>query len=422
MQRLAIVGTGIAGLGAAYYLKDRYEVTLFEKNNYAGGHTNTVDVAGRHGPQSIDTGFIVYNEKTYPNLVRLFRDLQIATEPSNMSFSMHDQDSGLQFSGQSVSTLFAQRRRILSPAHWKFLAEANRFNVTAPQHLEAGRAEGPLEQYLIERGYSERFRESYVYPMASAVWSTAPGRVRHFPAATFIRFFHNHGFLGMNTQLQWRTVSGGARNYVQRIRAAVGARTYLNDPVRSVERDGDRVVVRTENGQQEFDRVLVATHADQALAMLKDPTALEVALLGRFRYENNQALLHTDSGVMPPLRRVWSSWNYKTQIGRDGVRRAATVYYMNRLQNIPGPTDYFVSINDYEDVEPSRILRTINYEHPLFDLAAVRAQDELSRLNESGPVFFAGSYFRYGFHEDALWSGLQAAKRLGHAREPVVSV
>ncbi|MCB1318325.1 MAG: FAD-dependent oxidoreductase, partial [Leptospiraceae bacterium] len=221
---------------------------------------------------------------------------------------------------------------------------------------------------------------------------------------------------------QWRTVSGGARNYVQRIRAAVGARTYLNDPVRSVERDGDRVVVRTENGQQEFDRVLVATHADQALAMLKDPTALEVALLGRFRYENNQALLHTDSGVMPPLRRVWSSWNYKTQIGRDGVRRAATVYYMNRLQNIPGPTDYFVSINDYEDVEPSRILRTINYEHPLFDLAAVRAQDELSRLNESGPVFFAGSYFRYGFHEDALWSGLQAAKRLGHAREPVVSV
>lgn len=416
MERLAIIGSGISALGAAYYLRNQYDITIFEAGSYVGGHTNTVTVDDDGRALPVDTGFIVYNETTYPNLTRLFVELKVKTHESDMSFGMHNMASGLQYSGQNYSTLFARRKSVFSPRHWRFLLQAARFNETAPRDLADGKADLPLGQYLRERGYDEYFIYNFIVPMGSAVWSTPVEKMLDFTAAALIRFFRNHGFLGMHTQLQWRTVTGGSRSYVQKILSAVDCAVRLNEPVQRVQRllnsqAGVRVV--TASGAHEFDRVLIATHADQALAMLAEPSALEAELLPAFRYEKNIAALHRDESVMPPLRRIWSSWNYKTRPTADGNSvDSATVYWMNRLQKLPTPNNYFVSINDFEEIQPDKLIRQIEYDHPLFDSRAIALQPRLTELNQQGPIYFAGSYFRYGFHEDGLISGLAVVEQL----------
>jgi len=425
MATIAIIGTGIAGLGCAHFLRREHDVTVFEKNDYAGGHTNTVTapepVTGREVP--IDTGFMVFNRVTYPNLCRLFDELQVPVKRTDMSFSMRDHATGIEWCGSSVNQLFAQRRNLLRWRFVRMLMQVDRFNREALAALE-DRAYGAmsLRDYVRARGYGSDFLELYLVPMSSAVWSTPPEQMLEFPATTLLRFFHNHGFLGMHTQHPWWTVDGGAREYVRRLTAPWRGRIRIGLAATRVQRRAGFVFVTTSDGQTHaFDQAVIATHADQALHLLADATREERRVLGCFRYQHNTATLHTDASVMPRTRRAWASWNYELARGSDGTTSPATHYWMNRLQDVSPRENYFVSINRAKFIDPSRVIRRIEYEHPLFDRAAVAAQADLPRLNrlavESTRTFFAGSYFRYGFHEDAFSSAVDlAALMLG--RDP----
>ena len=416
MTSLAIIGTGIAGLGCAHFLHSRCDLTLFDQNDYAGGHTNTVTVEEPGRAVAIDTGFMVYNEVTYPNLTRLFRELGVATKPTSMSFSVQHVPSGLEFNGSSVNHLFGQRRNLLRPRYWRMLRQISRFNREAVAVLDdpafAGHTVG---RYVAERGYGEDFLNFFLVPMSAAVWSTPPERMLEFPAMTLLRFFHNHGFLGLHTQHPWRTVTGGAKTYVAKILAPLGDRVQLVRPVVHVARVSDGVRVTTFDGTvATFDQVIFACHADEALRMLDDATPEERRLLGEFKYQRNLATLHTDASVMPRTRRCWASWNYRITRGTDGRPSPATIYWMNSLQGVSERENYFVSINAAQDIAPERVLKRLEYHHPLFSLGAIRAQAELPSLNTrpGNRVFFAGSYFKYGFHEDAFTSALDLCRVL----------
>jgi predicted NAD/FAD-binding protein len=415
VEKLAIIGTGIAGLGCAHLLQRRFALTLYEKNDYVGGHTNTLTVDAEHGALPIDTGFMTYNEVTYPNLTRLFHDLGVATQPTSMSFSVQHLPSELEFCGSSFNHLFGQRRNLLKPSFWKMLLQINRFNEEAVAMLNSPAYQSySLGQYVHERNYGDHFLKLYLMPMSCAVWSTPPDRMLQFPAMTLLRFFHNHGFLGLHTQHPWLTVTGGAKRYVDRLTAPFRDRIYLRRGAVSVRRQQDGVQVRDESGHVEhYDRVILACHADQALGMLSDADEHERALLSEFKYQPNTALLHTDAGVMPATRRCWSSWNYRIDSDGAGQIAPSTIYWMNSLQGLPSSQDYFVSINGENLPRADSVLRRVDYEHPLFNLGAIRAQRELPRLNERmSNVFFCGSYFRYGFHEDAFTSALNLSRLL----------
>ena len=412
MTRVAIVGTGIAGLGCAHFLHRDFDLTILEQNTYAGGHSNTVfveePVTGRRLP--VDTGFMVFNRVTYPLLNRLFDRLGVESKPTRMSFSVRHADSGLEYCGTSVNHLFAQRRNLLRPRFYRLLGSINRFNREAVEALDdPAHREVTLGEYVDRRGYGRDFLDLYLAPMSSAVWSTPPELMRSFPAITLLRFFHNHGFLGLNTQHPWYTVEGGSKAYVDRITAPWRDRIRLGDAARKIARPGRGVHVTLNSGEvQVFDKVILACHADQALSLLSDPSAAESRLLGEFKYQANTATLHTDASVMPRTRLAWASWNYEINRGPAGESSTATHYWMNSLQGVSQRQDYFVSINRPESIDPSRVLRTIEYDHPLFNLGAHRAQAELPAMNASAggttDTFFAGSYFRYGFHEDAFMS------------------
>jgi len=426
VSKLAIVGTGIAGLGCGYFLSHDFDVTLFEQNSYAGGHTNTVDAEepGTGRPVPIDTGFMVCNRVTYPNLMRLFEALDVELKPAPMSFSVRHSDRGIEFCGSSVNHLFAQRRNLLRPSFWRLLRAINRFNLEAVEALgDPAVGSLTLGEYVRMRGYGPDFLELYLVPMSSAVWSTPPELMLTFPAATLLRFFHNHGFLGLHTQHPWLTVVGGSRTYVKKLTAPWKDRIRLGDPVARIARGRSGVTVKTVGGRTEtFDQVILACHADQALRLLADPTPDESRLLGEFHYQPNLATLHTDTRVMPDAKLAWSSWNYEVSGSRSGSQvSAATHYWMNALQGVSQRENYFVTINRAAAIDPSKIIKTIPYEHPLFSLGAVRAQAELPRLNEAAggrtKTYFAGSYFRYGFHEDALLSAVNLSSQL-LARDP----
>lgn len=414
--RIAIVGTGIAGLGCAYFLRDRFDLTLFEQADYAGGHTNTIDVAERGERVAFDTGFMVFNRVTYPLLCRLFQELQVPVKPTSMSFSVQHRATGLEFCGSGWNELFAQRRNLLRPRFWRLLSAIHRFNQEAVPALDDPQwADTTLGDYVRIRRYGTDFLDLYLVPMSSAVWSTPPDQMLAFPAVTLLRFFHNHGFLGLHTQHPWWTVDGGAREYVRRMWPLFGNHVRLSQPVRAVTRlasGGARVVTAT-GTQETFDRVILATHADQALRLLDPPDREERQLLGEFKYQPNEAVVHTDTSMMPSCRRAWASWNYRVEAGAD--RQTQTIYWMNSLQGVSQLQDYFVSINGIDRIAPSQVLRRIQYEHPLFSLGTIRAQSKLPGLNRRSPsqaVYFAGSYFRYGFHEDALGSALDCARAI----------
>lgn len=415
--RVAIVGTGVAGLGCAYFLRSRCDLTLFEQNAYAGGHTNTIDVSTNGESTAFDTGFMVFNRVTYPNLCRFFETLQVPTQPTNMSFSVQHRPSGLEYCGTGWSGLFAQRQNVFRPRFWSMLRQIDRFNREAAITLAASDApEVSLSEYVREGGYGSDFLELYLIPMSGAVWSTPAKQMLEFPARTLLRFFQNHGFLGLNTQHPWWTVTGGSREYIRRLLPLIGGRVRLESRVHRVERRNRSVCVTTEDGRsEEFDKVILACHGDQALRILASPDRLEQRLLGEFHYQENLATVHTDASVMPRCRRAWASWNYRIDTDPNAGSASQTIYWMNSLQSVSNRTDYFVSINGEGTIRPERVLRKIRYEHPLFSLGAVRAQSELPKLNQQGResgVFFAGSYFRYGFHEDAFTSALDCCRIL----------
>jgi len=419
MTRLAIVGTGIAGLGCAHFLHRDLDVTLYEQDSHVGGHSNTVTVeepgTGRALP--VDTGFMVYNRVTYPHLTRLFELLGVESKPTRMSFSVRHADTGLEYNGSSLNHLFAQRRNLLRPRFYRMLGTINRFNREAVAALDDPAVAGmTLAQFVEARGYGDDFLSLYLAPMSSAVWSTPPELMNSFPATTLIRFFHNHGFLGLSTQHPWYTVSGGSRAYVERLAAPWRSRIRVGDGAARIARSAGGVRVTSRSGEEcVFDKVILACHADQSLSLLSDPTAAEARILAEFRYQPNTATLHTDSSVMPRTRLAWASWNYEIGRGAAGRSSTATHYWMNSLQGVSERQDYFVSINRPEAVDPAKVLRRIHYEHPLFSLGALRAQAELPGLNAAGSrsgTYFAGSYFRYGFHEDAFLSAVDLSAML----------
>lgn len=418
VKTIAIVGSGIAGLGAAWLLHRDFDVEVFEQNGYPGGHTNTVTVEepGRQVP--IDTGFMVFNEVTYPNLTRLFAELGVQTFDTAMSFGVQHLPTGIEYAGSSVSQLFAQRRNLFRPRFLRTLARIDRFNREAHEALaleEPGRL--TLQQYSDARGYGEDFLNLYLLPMASAIWSTPFDGVRDFPAIPMLRFFRNHGLLGgLSGQHQWKTVAGGAKTYVEKLTRGFRERIHLGNAVKRVERDAVGATLHFAEGpSRRFDRVIFACQADQALALLAEPTADERRLLGPFDYQDNVATLHTDTAPMPRARRAWASWNYRFDRSADGRVAATTIYWMNSLQNVSNRRDYFVSIDDPGLIDPAKVLKTIAYRHPVFTLDAIDAQRELTSLNTIAPdqtTYFCGSYFRWGFHEDAFTSAIRASRAL----------
>lgn len=414
---IAVIGAGVAGLGAAYMLNQRHRVTLYERNDYLGGHSNTVDidVDGRRAP--VDTGFIVYNERNYPNLTRLFAHLAVPTEPSEMSFAVSiagdDGRAPLEYGGGSLGQLFAQKRNLASPRFLGMIADILRFFSSARRLVAADADTGmSLGTFLADGRYGEMFVYDHLLPMAAAIWSCPLQTMLAFPALSFARFFHNHGLLSLADRPRWRTVSGGSRTYVRLLAAALNA--HPNLAATAVLRNETGAIVRDSlGGSRRFDQVVMATHADEALALLNRPNSDESNLLGAFRYQTNRAVLHSDDRLMPRDRRVWSSWNYMAAGARDAERRVAVTYWMNLLQNIDCGRPLFVSLNPIIEPRPEHVFASFDYDHPVFDGAAIGAQRHLGRVQGRDRIWFCGSYCGYGFHEDALSSAISVARALG---------
>jgi predicted NAD/FAD-binding protein len=411
MRRVAVIGTGIAGLGAAARLAPHAELTVFEKDAWIGGHSHTVDVPW--GPRSIpvDTGFIVYNEKNYPNLTRLFAELEVPTKPSDMSFGVSLDDGWLEYGTERFNAIFGQRRNVLRPRFLGLLLDILRFFRTAPRVLAGAQgAEPTLGDWLARSGFGRAFIEDHLLPMAAAIWSCPTAVMLDFPLITFLRFFHNHGLLSYDDRPVWRTVDGGSREYVRRLVAPFADRVRTRTPVRAVRRDAAGVTVSTDAGSERFDGAVVATHGDQALRLLADADDDERRLLGAFRTQENLGYLHSDADFMPRRRRVWSSWNYLGDRGRSGERRVFVTYWMNRLQRLDTSLPLFLTLNPTRPPHEGLIHRELSYEHPVFDRHAIAAQAELPKIQGPRRTWFCGSYCGHGFHEDALASGLAAAE------------
>lgn len=406
-KKIAIVGTGISGLVVAHRLWRDHDITLFEANDYIGGHTNTIDVelGGRHW--AVDTGFIVFNEWTYPNFIALMDELGVPSQASNMSFSVHCDRTGLEYCGSSLDQLFAQRRNLLNPGFYRMIADILRFNREAHALLEEGGDETSLGDYLDARGYSRRFVEHYIVPMGAAIWSADPAMMYQFPARYFVEFFKNHGMLSVKDRPTWRVIQGGSREYVRKLVVPFRERIRLSTGVDRIVRCPDRVVVQSAaNGKESFDAVFLACHSDQALGMLEQPSKAETQVLGSIPYQENVAVLHTDESLLPDRPKTWSAWNYHIP---DSARdRVALTYNMNILQSLDAPFQFCVTLNREEAIHPDRVLQRIVYDHPVYTPEGVRAQARHSELNGVDRTFFCGAYWGFGFHEDGVKSGLRA--------------
>ena len=425
-MKVAVIGSGISGLAAAHRLRGHARVTLFEAGSYFGGHTHTVDVSlpDRHGhtvTHGVDTGFLVLNERTYPGLIALLAELQVPTAPSDMSFSVQVPGAGvlgawaLEWSGSNLATVFAQRRNLLRPRFWGMLSELLRFNRLCTDLAESGQEQAlvqPLGDFLDQHGFGAAFRHWYFLPMLGCIWSCPTDQMLRFPVATMVRFCHNHGLLQVTDRPQWHTVLGGARHYVDKIVARI-ADKRLNTPVRRIERDAAGVRVVTDHGAERFDRVVLATHSDQALALLAAPTAQERAVLGAIRYQPNRAVLHTDASVLPRRRAAWAAWNYERAAQQgDESARVCLHYWLNQLQPLPFAQPVVVSLNPVQAIAPQHVLGEYGYDHPVFDLPAIQAQAEVPQLQGAQHSWFCGAWTGYGFHEDGLKSGLAVADAL----------
>ena len=414
--RIAVVGGGVAGIGAAHLLQRRHEVSLFEKNDYVGGHTHTIVID--HGPDKgtpVDTGFIVLNDRTYPLLMRFLAGLQVPIRKSDMSFSYTCRRTGLQYASRNLNTLFAQRRNLLRPPFWRFLIEIVRFNVKTRRRLASGALQGlSLGAYLRQEAVIPSLVDSYLIPMAAAIWSTPDARMMDFPAESFFRFMENHGLLSVSDQPRWYTVEGGSHAYVKAFRKAFAGRVFSDRPVERIRRTESGPVLTFVDGEEEcYDEVVIATHADEALGLLSDPSPDETACLSPWSYNRNTTVLHTDASFIPENPRAWASWNYLREKDASPEAPVVLTYHMNRLQGLRTESDYCVTLNPLRPVAPGRIIRELLYTHPIYTAEAVATQRTLPGLNGRRHTFFCGSYFGYGFHEDALRSGVKVAEAFG---------
>jgi len=411
--RVAIVGSGIAGLTAAYRLQNDVDVTVFEQNDWIGGHTHTVDVTLDGQAYAVDTGFIVFNEWTYPRFLNLLSELNLAHQDTDMSFSVMSETTGIEYAGTNLSTLFAQRRRLLSPSYYRFLRDIMRFNRTAIDDLANERisASVTLHDYLRKLSLCDLFHSHYLLPMAAAIWSSDLKDVNQMPALFFIRFFKNHGLLSVTDRPQWYTLPGGSRSYIAPLTASFRERIRLKIPVKSVRNTSQGVEVITAVGVEKYDAVVLASHSDQSLALLdKSERAIRTILQG-IPYADNEVVLHTDRSQMPANRRAWASWNYQIQRNPDGLGAVVT-YDMNRLQNLDGPHQFFVTLNNTKHIKPESILGCWTYAHPQFGPDSLQVQSGIDRVNSTSRITIAGAWCRNGFHEDGVVSGEKAAEAI----------
>lgn len=424
-RTVAVVGSGISGLAAAYHLRDLADVTLFEAGDYFGGHTHTVDVTlpgpdGRRITHGVDTGFLVFNERTYPNLIALFAELGVDTAKSDMSFSVkvpdgHGAGHALEWSGSDLNTVFAQRSNLVRPRFWRMLRDLLRFNALATRLAEAQEDHAlrqPLGDFLRAHRFSDEFRDWYFLPMIGCIWSCPTDQMLQFPVGTMIRFCHNHGLIQVSQRPQWWTVRGGARHYVERMLPHIPDRR-LRTPVLAIERTATGVNVCTALREERFDEVILATHSDQALALLTDASAMERDVLGAIRYHPNRAVLHTDASVLPERRSAWAAWNYERSCerGRESTR-VCLHYLLNRLQPLPWQQPVVVSLNPTRDIDSRHVVGEYDYAHPVFDLAAIEAQSRMPAVQGERHTWYCGAWMGYGFHEDGLKAGMAVAREL----------
>lgn len=412
-MKVAIIGSGISGLTCAYLLNRQHEVTVFESSDWIGGHTHTVDVEVEGERFAIDTGFIVFNDWTYPNFIRLLDQLGVTSQPTEMSFSVQDPHTGTEYNGKDLNSLFAQRRNLLSPGFWGMLRDIVRFNREAVRDLEEQRiaADTTLGNYLRQNGYGQRFIEHYIVPMGSAIWSMSLGDMHHFPLQFFVRFCKNHGLLSVTHRPQWRVVSGGSRSYVEALSAGFVEHIRLNCPVDRVERESAGVILHSGAGIERFDTVVFACHSDQALRLLAAPSHAEREILGALRYAENDVVLHSDTRLLPNRRLAWASWNYR--LGGSARQPAAVTYNMNILQGLQSETTFCVSLNQTEDIHPDKILKRFRYAHPQYSQAGLLAQARWQELQGAQNSYYCGAYWANGFHEDGVVSALRVAAAFG---------
>ena len=425
VMKVAVIGAGISGLAAAHRLRGQARVTLFEAGSYFGGHTHTVDVSlpdvhGQTVTHGVDTGFLVFNERTYPGLIAFLDELQVRSVPSDMSFSVQVPGAGalgagaLEWSGSNLATVFAQKRNLLRLRFWGMLSELLRFNRLCTALAGSGQEQAlaqPLGEFLDRHGFGAAFRHWYFLPMLGCIWSCPTDQMLRFPVATMVSFCHNHGLIQVQNRPQWRTVAGGARQYVNAVLQGLDARLAM--PVTHIERNAAGVLIRTGSGVEHFDAVVLAVHSDQALRLLAQPSVAEQRVLGAIRYQPNRAVLHTDTRVMPRRRAAWAAWNYER--AADGVQESARVclhYWLNRLQPLPFAQPVLVSLNPVRNIDPTQVLGEFDYDHPVFDLRALAAQKQVQQLQGVQRTWFAGAWTGYGFHEDGLQSGYRAADTL----------
>jgi len=416
-RNIAVIGTGISGLSSAWLLSQRHNVTVYEADDRVGGHSNTTEIDTPGGRMPVDTGFIVYNEQAYPNLTALFKLLDVPTVPSDMSFAVSLDRGRFEYSGTNLVGLMAQPSNAFRPRYWSMISDILRFYKNALKDLPV-MGEMSLDAYLDRNNYGKPFREDHLYPMAAAIWSTPAAEVGDYPATAFVKFCRNHGLLDVTNRPQWRTVQGGSREYVRRLSARFADNILLSTPVTGVRRFGTSVeIADARGGTRTFDDVVIATHADQALRMLGDASAEERRLLGAFRYSKNEAVLHADTSLMPRRKLAWSSWNYLAD-GVAGSRKLSVTYWMNRLQPLGTAAPTFVTLNPCREPDPASVISRQIYEHPIFDVATYRAQQEIWHLQGQRNTWFCGAHFGAGFHEDGLQAGLAVAEDLGGISRP----
>ncbi len=412
-MKIAVIGTGIAGNVAAYHLAREHDVTVFEADNRIGGHTNTVQVEHDGQHYAIDTGFIVFNERTYPNFISLLDELGVAWQDSDMGFSVQVEKTGLEYSGSTINSLFAQRRNLFRPSFYRMIREILRFNREAPRLLEASAPRITLQDYLDNENYSREFIDHFIMPMGAAIWSARPAVMGKMPAEFFIRFFQNHGMLSVNDRPVWRVIKGGSKRYVEKLVAGHRDRIRLNAPVEFIRRSPGYVEVKVRGHEiEKFDQVFMACHGDQALLMLADPSINEAQVLSQFKYQPNEAILHTDESVMPERRRAWAAWNYHIPAYAQG--RVAVSYNMNILQGIKAPSTFSVTLNHAAAIRPEKIIQRFHYSHPVFTPESIEAQKRHAEINGAYRTYYCGAYWRNGFHEDGVVSALAA---LEHFKE-----
>lgn len=416
MEKIAIVGTGISGMGAGYLLRNDYDITFYEKDNRTGGHTHTLKVNEDGKDVYVDCGFMVFNKKTYPNLIKLFKALDIEDEEmeTSMSFSVQYIPEKLEWKGTGFSNIFCQKRNIFNIKFIKMLFDVNNFGKQADEIINNPKYEDySLGEYVKENNIGQDFLLKFMIPMSAAIWSSPPEKILDFPVVSLSKFFKNHGFIGLSSQVQWYTIAGGTRKYKDRLLAHFPGKVLVDREVINVKKTSKGIAVKDKTGEEKiYDKVIMACHSDQALKILDQPTELEANLLGKMAYQPHDVKLHTDDSVMPRLKKAWASWNYRMDYDSSAKIRPANVYWMNELQKVSDKRNYFISVEDVGDVADDKVLEKVVCEHPLFDKEANKAQKELPRLNENGSIYFCGAYFGYGFHEDGLTSGINVARKI----------